>query len=143
MKYVTVKRLMLKLSPLYSVPNKNAFSVGREHLSFHISLTRSYLYSIFIPLKANLFARLCPSFTDITLPSNPRVEFLGNFSNKYSSIVGTPSSPILNSFIPLSFNSFSACIKYLPSVQSPASSIDIIKVPDDPVKPDINSLDLK
>ena len=133
----------LKLSPQYLTSNKNALLSDKAGLSGHILSIKSYWYSIFIPFLDNFSANVAPSLADITLPSNPKVPPSGIFLYKYSSVVGQPSCPILNNFIVLPSNWDSACIKYLPSVHNPASSLVTITVPAEPLNPDINSLDLK
>ena len=91
----------------------------------------------------SFFSSEIPSSAAITLPSNPSFPPDGMLSERNSSVVGTPGSPILKSLIPEPSSWWSACMKYLPSVQRPASSFVITTVPAEPVNPDMYALVLK
>ena len=105
--------------------------------------TRSPLPSkrTYFASRASFNANASAAFT--VRPSNPRQPPAGIFSARYSCTVGTPSSRIFISLIPLPASCAAACTKYRPSVHRQASSMVTTAVPADPVKPVRNFLHLK
>ena len=131
------------LSPAYFSSNKNTGSLESGGLSVQIRSTRSSSAFIVPCFSSAIFRYSSPVFAQSTRPSQPIHPFSFNLSLINSVTVQTPSSPIRYSVTPLPSNCFAACIKYLPSVQSPASSCKMTAVPAEPVNPVIYSLALK
>ncbi|MPM86256.1 hypothetical protein SDC9_133345 [bioreactor metagenome] len=78
--------------------NKNAFSLDKAGLFSQILSIKSCSYDILISFSDNFFSKFCPSLAHITLPSKPNTPPSFIVLNIYSSVVGTPSSPILKGF---------------------------------------------
>ncbi|CDF44721.1 unknown [Roseburia sp. CAG:100] len=94
---------------------------GIAGLSVHNASATSFSYANFTCLSASIVSSFLPKVASTTLPSKPIVCPSVTFWSRYSSMVGTPSSAIRYRTIPEPASSFSACTKYLPSVQRPVS----------------------
>ena len=95
-------------SPEYFSSKINAWLSGKVGLFSHSSPTKSNSPTILIFFSLHCFSKSKIVLVAITLPSNPSVSSFPIFFFFYSIKVGTPSSPILKSLIPLLTNCFSA-----------------------------------
>ncbi len=135
--------LSWKLLPAMASSSTVTFPAGNAGLSVQIFSDRSFSYTTLMCLSSSFSSYSFPAWTEITLPSNPRVWPSCIFFSRNSVIVGTPSSRMRNRVTPVPSSSCSAWIKYLPSVQSPAPSCHTSSVPLEPVNPQKYSLTLK
>ena len=140
---LTFFSLSLIFSPVYLSSYIMTGAFESAGLSFQIISMRSSSAWIFPCFFSTMARSLFPHAPFMTRPSNPRQPPSLSVASMYPSTVGTPSSPIFLSSIVVSFNCFAACTKYLPSVQSPASSIVMTAVPAEPVNPVMNLRALK
>ena len=131
------------VSPAYFTSRTHTSGAGRIGRSSQTSPARSSPTESVACFSAIMVSNFLPWAAFTTRPSKPKTPPSGIWSIRYSSMVGTPSSPIAIRRVSWPSSSFFAWTKYLPSVHMPEKAWVITMVPAEPVKPDRNARHLK